>query len=334
MSGVQIKKVVADEDGMRLDRWFRLHFPQVRHGMLEKFLRKGQVRLDGGRVKANSRISTGQDIRIPPIDDAPREKRIQTDPVTTPASQDRDRAVIEKMTLFEDDHLLVLNKPHGLAVQGGTNTKRHIDGMLEAVKRDGVRPRLVHRLDRDTSGLLVLAKTRAAATRLGEYFQKHQVDKTYWALVAGTARPKEGTINMPIMKKMMTKPDGAGVEVMTPSKEENAKRAITDFQTLDDAGAGVAFMALRPRTGRTHQLRVHCTTLGTPIIGDGKYGGSAAKIEGLSTKLHLLCRTMSFRHPHSGKKVTFTAAPMGHFKETMAFFSFDANLSVEWPEGL
>ncbi len=337
MSGVQIKKVLSDEDGMRLDRWFRQHFPQIRHGMLEKFLRKGQVRVDGGRVKANARLVSGQDVRIPPIDHISTSKEGEKGPSNSQSRSDgktlaRDRALIEDMTIFEDDHLLVLNKPHGLAVQGGTNTKHHIDAMMESVIKDGVRPRLVHRLDRDTSGVLVLAKTRKAATRLGEFFQKHQVEKTYWALTAGIAHPREGTINMPIAKRMVTIKDNEQQERMIPVEGEDAKKAITDFQTIDDAGAGVAFIALRPRTGRTHQLRVHCTAIGIPIIGDGKYGKAGAKLDGISSKLHLFCRSMSFRHPHSGAMVNFTAQPSGHFKESLKFFAFNQNANVEWPD--
>lgn len=336
MSGVQNIPVSEQDEGMRLDRWFRQYFPQIRHGMLEKFLRKGQVRLDGGRVKANARLTPGQMVRVPPlpIEDEPRESR----PPASNASRAEDRQFLQKLVIFEDEALLVLNKPYGLAVQGGTKTRRHIDGMLNSWSNGDAhgdaRPRLVHRLDRDTSGVLVLAKSRKVATRLGEFFQKHQIEKTYWALTAGVPQPKEGTIRLPIAKRMVNIADNEGIERVVPATGEDAKQAISDFQTLDMAAEEIGFLALRPRTGRTHQLRVHCAALGLPIVGDGKYGGEKAKIDGLSAKMHLVCRQMSFRHPLTQKPVSFTAPVEGHFRQSLKFFGFDAEQSTIWPEGL
>ncbi len=310
---------------MRLDRWFKVHFPDVRHGELEKFLRKGQVRVSGGRAKSNRRLEAGEDIRIPPLSDSPAPAPRKVSP--------QDAAELRKMIIFEDDHFLALNKPFGLAVQGGTNTKRHIDGMLSALEKNGERPRLVHRLDKDTGGLLLVAKTRIAAQRLGDAFKGHGVSKTYWALTAGVPRPREGTINLAIAKKMVRIGDGEE-ERVAPADGEEAKRAITDYQTLDEAGADVGFLAMRPVTGRTHQLRVHAAAIDCPIIGDGKYGGEAARLEGVSQKLHLFCRSMSFPHPSTGRKTTLTAPLSGHMLETWKFFSFDNNAQCEWPEDL
>ena len=207
MSQVQHVLVLEADDGLRLDRWFRKNFPQVRHGALEKYLRKGQVRVDGGRVKASHRVASGQTVRIPPID----ETQMAPPAVKEKILSDRDKDFVRGLVLYEDDGLLVLNKPFGLAVQGGTNTKRHIDGLLGAFGRGDARPRLVHRLDRDTGGLLVLAKSRKSAKALGEFFQRHQVDKTYWALVAGVPVPREGRIDLPIAKRKpsrIVKPTG------------------------------------------------------------------------------------------------------------------------------
>lgn len=324
MSGVQTRKVAPDESGMRLDRWFKVHFPQVRHGELEKLLRKGQVRVAGGRVKANRRLEPGEDIRIPPLsDDAP--------PVAPRKSNPNDAAEIRKMILFEDDAFIALNKPFGLAVQGGTNTKQHLDGMLAALEKDGERPRLVHRLDKDTGGLMLVAKTRQAAHRLGEAFKGHDVAKTYWALTAGAPRPREGTIMLAIAKKMVRIGEGEE-ERVAPADGQDAKKAITDYQTIDEAGEGIAFLAMRPVTGRTHQLRVHAAAVGCPIIGDGKYGGPASRVEGVSAKLHLFCRSMTFPHPKTGRRMTLNAPLTGHMQETWKFFSFDKNAQCEWPE--
>ncbi|WP_428409430.1 RluA family pseudouridine synthase [Hyphococcus sp.] len=325
MSGVQTRKVKAGEEGMRLDRWFKTNFPQVRHGELEKFLRKGQVRVAGGRVKANRRLEAGEEIRIPPLSDAPAERK--------PRQPNKaDAEAVRRLIIFEDDEIIALNKPFGLAVQGGSKTSEHLDGMLASLEKNGERPRLVHRLDKDTGGLMIVAKTRQAAQRLGDAFKGHGVDKTYWALVAGVPRPHEGTINLPIAKKMIRVNDGEEERVV-PADGEDAKKAITDYQLMEEAGT-VSFLAMRPVTGRTHQLRVHAAAMGCPIVGDGKYGGPGAKIEGVSPKLQLFCRSMSFPHPKTGRKMTLSAPLHGHMLDTWKFFSFDQKAKAEWPEDL
>ena len=354
MSGVQHCPVQDDEDEMRLDRWFRSRFPGVKQGQLEKMLRKGQIRVDGARAKSSQRVNSGQTIRVPPL-----QVPGAADPAAMNTSDqaqrgrhrdpERDRAFILNHLLYEDDAIMAINKPHGIAVQGGTNTTRHIDGMLSSFGRGGARPKLVHRLDRDTSGVLVLAKTRQAAAQLGEQFQRHEIEKTYWSLTVGVPTPREGTINKPIAKKPERVPvaspaeggdiGGEGYERMRPvDNEEGAavgKHAITDFQTIDEAAGQVGFLALRPRTGRTHQLRVHCELIGVPIVGDGKYGGASAQVEGLSRKLHLCCREMRFRHPTSRHREIVISAPLqGHMLKSWQFFGFDREATVIWPEFL
>ncbi|MEM9494396.1 MAG: RluA family pseudouridine synthase [Pseudomonadota bacterium] len=326
MSGVQIIKVKADEEGMRVDRWFKTHFPSFRHGALEKCLRKGQVRVDGGRVKANRRLQAGEEIRVPPMSDADAERRKKAPPASP-----KDADFIRSHTIYEDDAVMAINKPFGLAVQGGAKTKRHVDGMLAALEKDGERPRLVHRLDRDTGGVLLLAKTRMAAQRLGEAFKTHTVHKTYWALVAGAPRPREGVISLAIAKRMVRIKSGL-TEKVIPAGGEDAKKAVSLYQILDEAGHNVAFVALRPVTGRTHQLRVHCAAIECPVVGDGKYGGDAAHIEGVAPKLHLFCRSMQFRHPVTGRAMEISAPLTGHMAETWRFFGFDAGATCEWPE--
>lgn len=323
MSAVQTVTVAEKDDGLRLDRWFRNNFPDLSHVRLEKLLRTGQVRVNGGRVKASRRIEAGETIRIPPIEAAPAL------PNAAPPPRKDAAAFLRKITLFEDDHFLALNKPFGLAVQGGTKTKEHIDGMLAALERDGERPRLVHRLDADTGGLLIIARTRRAAAALSKSFQSRGVEKTYWALCAGAPEHREGTINLPIAKKMVWTRDGQR-EQMTPADDEEAKSAITDYMTLDGAGP-VSFLALKPVTGRTHQLRVHCAAIGAPIVGDRKYGGPRARVEGAGEGLHLFCRSMTFPHPETGKQMTLTAPLTGAMKASFALFDFDADAKVTWP---
>lgn len=321
MSGVTTRIVADKDEGLRLDRWFRTYYPGLRHGALEKLLRTGQVRVNGGRAKANRRVEAGETIRIPPIDEAPPP------PKARPNKDDAE--FLRGLTIYEDEFILALNKPFGLAVQGGTKTPRHIDGMLAALEKGGERPRLVHRLDQDTGGLLLVAKTRIAAAKLGKEFQGRDVVKTYWALCAGVPALKQGTINLPIAKKM-TGVGGRDLERMAPADEADAKKAITDYIVMDIAGPA-SFVALKPLTGRTHQLRVHCAAMGTPIVGDRKYGAGAA-IEGVAEGLHLFCRSMTFAHPENGRRVTLTAPLTGRMKETWALFGFDPEAEVSWPD--
>ncbi len=321
MTGVQNIAVTDDEAGMRVDRWFKAHFPHISHGQLEKFLRKGEVRVAGGRVKSNRRLEGGENIRVPPLPEPGAAK--QTKRIASP----EDVAAIRAITIYEDDAILALNKPFGLAVQGGEKTTRHIDGMLAALERNGDRPKLVHRLDKDTGGLLIVAKTRKAAQALSDALRSRDVEKTYWALVVGAPRPQQGDIEMPIAKRMVR----SGAEQMVPAEGEDAKHAVSQYQTVEDVGRA-AFVAMRPITGRTHQLRVHAAAIGHPVVGDGKYGGAESHVEGVSGKLHLFCRSMRFRHPVTGRVITLTADLTGHMKDTWKFFGFDMAAEVEWPE--
>jgi 23S rRNA pseudouridine955/2504/2580 synthase len=316
MSGVRMVEVSKGEAGLRLDRWFKARFPEVGHGQLQKMLRKGQVRVAGARAEAGTRVQPGDAVRVPPLPDAaPRTP-------TAPA-READREAVRAMVLYEDDELIAINKPFGLPVQGGSKVARHLDGMLDGLARGGERPRLVHRLDKDTGGLMLLARDRHAAQRLTEAFRRHQIVKDYWALVAGTPHPLQGTIDLPVGKA-----EGEDGEKARPGA---GKRALTDYQVVETAGGKAAFVALRPETGRTHQLRVHMSAIGAPIVGDGKYGGERAKMEGVSRRMHLFCRGMSV--PREGRApLTLTAPLTGHMKSAWAFFAFPDDLALEWPE--
>jgi 23S rRNA pseudouridine955/2504/2580 synthase len=297
MSEVETRTVGADEGEVRLDRWFRRHFPAIGHGRLQKLLRTGQVRVDGRRAQANARLRPGQAIRIPPLpaDQPPRAP-------ARPASEAVDRNDAERLRariLFEDHALLVLDKPAGLAVQGGTGTRRHVDGMLQAWAAGGERPRLVHRLDRDTSGLLVVAKTAAVAAKLTEAFRRQRVQKLYWALVAGRPLETQGWIDQPL-----TKQPGKGGERVAASAVGTPARTV--YRVVARAGKVASWLALKPLTGRTHQLRVHCAFVGTPIIGDGKYGGARAHPDGAPKGLMLHAREIRLPHPDGGM-LEFTA---------------------------
>jgi 23S rRNA pseudouridine955/2504/2580 synthase len=314
---VQSRVVSADEAGLRLDRWFQRHFPDLGHGALQKLLRTGQVRLDGKRAQAKDRVEPGQTIRLPPgVTLSPEPK-----PRPAAAVSARDAADIRDMVIHRDDLVIVLNKPPGLAVQGGTGTGRHIDGMLDAL-RFGLeeRPRLVHRLDKDTSGLLLIARTGQAAKRLGEAFRDRETEKLYWAVVVGVPPRSEGAIDLPLAKRPGVRGDRELVQV----DHEEGQKALTHFQVLDRAGKRAALLALWPRTGRTHQLRVHCAVIGCPILGDGKYGGEEALLAPVADakRLHLHARRLTLPHPSRKGELRVEAEPPPHFRRTVEAFGF------------
>jgi 23S rRNA pseudouridine955/2504/2580 synthase len=314
MASVEQREVSQTEDGMRLDRWFKTHYSGLPHSRLEKLLRTGQVRVDGGRAKASTRLAEGQTIRVPPLPD------VAPPPAPKHRLSKADRDFLASITLYEDDDLLVLNKPLGIAVQGGTKTPHHIDRLLEGLG-DGpeTRPRLVHRLDRDTSGVLVVAKRRAIAAKLGRAFQTRSVRKIYWALVHGVPKPPQGKIEAALVKA--TGPGGDRVRKARPGEQERAHSAVTHYAVVDRAGQSVAFVSLKPVTGRQHQLRAHMAIIGHPILGDEKYP-SAKLPAGIEDRLHLHARRISFSHP-SGEGVIDVTAPLpAHMRQSFALFGF------------
>lgn len=319
---VQTMVVTEDEADIRLDRWFRRHFPQLTQGAVQKFCRTGQVRVDGKRAEAATRLAPGQAVRVPPIPEPPPAKLRQT--VTlTPA----ERADLEARVLYIDDSVIALNKPHGLPVQGGPGITHHLDGMLDALRfGSSHRPRLVHRLDRDTSGVLILARSPGAAAKLAAAFRGRDVEKTYWAVVAGRPVPIEGRIDLPLKRE--SGPRGEHTVPADRADKEGA-RAITDYRTLDNAAQKLAWLELQPLTGRTHQLRVHCVALGAPILGDEKYhrpdqnNAFSAFVHGLSDDLHLHARALRLPHPTGG--IVMVEAPLPpHMMETFATLGFAA----------
>ncbi len=321
MSGVEIVEIKAEEADQRLDRWLRRRFPGLTQGRIEKLLRKGEIRMDGKRADGKTRIYAGQMIRLPPN----IEKAVVAMAGPAPVS-DSDAREIRRMVIHEDADIIVLNKPAGLAVQGGTGQGRHVDGMLGAfVGPDGERPRLVHRLDLDTSGVLVLGRTLRATVFLADAFRGRSVRKTYWALVAGVPKPARGRIDMALAKS------GGPAGERIVQDDEEGKRAVTLYATIDQAIGRCAWLALRPVTGRTHQLRVHtAVALGTPIVGDAKYGGAAATLatDALSPLLHLHARALSLPHP-AGGMLRVTAPLPPHMKQAWQFFGFDLETDTE-----
>ncbi|MFD2234596.1 RluA family pseudouridine synthase [Phaeospirillum tilakii] len=319
MSDVQTVTVTADEADLRLDRWFKRHFPTVGHGLLEKWLRTGQVRVDGGRVKANHRLVAGQSVRVPPL---PAESAPPPAAAPRPPVDPRDAQALRDAVLYRDADVIVLNKPAGLAVQGGTGmADRHLDAMLDALCFElPERPRLVHRLDKDTSGVLLLGRTAQAAAKLTAAFKSRAARKCYWALVVGVPNPRQGRIDAPLAKL-----GGKGIEKMGVDEEEGL-RAVTYYRVVDSALKRAAWLELEPRTGRTHQLRAHCLLLGTPILGDGKYGGKEAMIEGigLSRKLHLHARALRLPHPRTGAPLQVMAPLPSHVAASFEALGFNA----------
>jgi 23S rRNA pseudouridine955/2504/2580 synthase len=312
--------IAEDEADLRLDRWFRRHFPGLQHARLEKLLRTGQVRVDGKRAKANLRLVPGQTIRIPPGIDADAPARSER-----PAVREADARFVQALVIHRDPDVIAINKPPGLAVQGGTGTTRHLDGMLDALRFDAdERPRLVHRLDRDTSGVMLLARNVRVAAKLGEAFRRKSARKIYWGLVVGVPKPAQGKIDMALAKE-----GGPGAERM--AADDDGKRAITLYSVIERVGDRAAWLALLPLTGRTHQLRVHCAEgLGTPIMGDVKYGGDAAILPGqdVAARMQLHARRLDLPHP-AGGTLSVTADLPEHMREAWRFFGFDPDTSID-----
>lgn len=309
-------RIERDDDGIRLDRWFKRHYPALTHGRLEKLLRTGQVRLDGKRVKASDRLAAGQMLRLPPLvtEGGLTEKPRQPAPVA---------GSLEDAVLYMDSSVIVLNKPPGLATQGGSGLTKHVDGMLDSLmfeKRQ--RPRLVHRLDRDTSGALVVARTAPAAAALAKSLAERDASKIYWALTKGVPAKKAGTIKAALLKEGGHGPHGRD-EKMAVRDSDESKHAMTDYMVLGEAGQEFAFVAAKPVTGRTHQIRVHLAFLGTPIVGDFKYGGDAAKGTGaVADKLHLHARAIDIAHPDGGR-LQVTAPLPAHMRASFELLGFD-----------
>ena len=329
-----VYSIGEDELGMRLDRWLHRRFPDVSNSHLMRIVRKGEVRVSGKRADVSTRLTTGENVRVPPLRITPQEG-----PAVKRANPG-DAEAIRAMILFEDRDVLVLNKPYGLAVQGGSGTKRHIDGMLEALAdRQGNRPVLVHRLDRDTSGVLMIAKSRKIAAELGEIFRSRQAKKIYWALVEGVPKPAQGRISMFLAKgEGMGDARGQGraeLERMRVAKhgDPDAQHSLTLYAVVDKVSPRLAWLSMRPVTGRTHQLRAHCEAIGHPIVGDPKYNRKPpndparsdplrAVPPGLEPKLHLLARRLILPHPRGGV-IDVTAPLPEHMKKSFAMFGFD-----------
>lgn len=306
--------VAEDEDGIRLDRWFRRRWPHLSNIQVQKMARSGQIRVDGARIKPEGRLTAGAAVRVPPIpDDTSRQAG------DAHTLSEKDIAFAKSLVLYEDDMVIAINKPHGLAVQGGTKTSRHVDRLLGAWGEGMDRPRLVHRLDRDTSGVLLLGKGPEAAKRLAGAFARRQAKKTYWAIVIGNPKPAAGQIDMPLKKTGIN-----DFEMMRPAdrKDPRAEPAETAFATLSRAAHRASWMALRPFTGRTHQLRAHMSGIGHPILGDHKYGDEKSKELSAGLNLQLHAHSIELDHPRGGVlKVTAPLSP--EMKAGFAHFGFD-----------
>ena len=314
MSGVQQRQVNSDEDGMRLDRWFATHFPQLGFGRLQKLIRNGEIKVDKAKVSTSTRLSPGQTVRIPPIDDpgAPKPVRVN----------EEEAKFLRSLILYEDDDIYVFNKPHGLAVQGGSGTVRHLDGMLKSLPNSkGEAPRLVHRLDRDTSGCLVVAKTKAAASHFGTVFRSRSARKIYWAVVAGNPHPQQGEISCFLARQSTA--DGEQM-VVVKNGTPGAQHSTSYYSTTDTASRRFAWVTLKPVTGRTHQLRVHMAQLGTPIIGDPRYFNieNWQGAPGLSEGLHLHARRLAIPL-RGGKRIDISAPLPPHMRASFETLGFD-----------
>ena len=325
---VQTVAVGADEAGMRVDRFLEAKFPGLSFSHIQRVIRKGELRVDGKRVDGKDRLASGQSVRIPPL-------RLEARPAREDSGDAKTRAFLKSITLYEDDDVLVLDKPMGLAVQGGSGMTRHVDGLLESLRDShDQRPRLVHRLDRDTSGCLLVAKTRFAASALAKTFRSRAARKIYWAVVTGVPKPKQGRIST-----FLAKDEREDESVMRIARhgEEGASHAVTYYAVVDTAAQQLAFVSLKPVTGRTHQLRAQMAHIGHPIIGDPKYFNKEnwELPGGLQNRLHLLARRIAVPHPRGGV-IDVTAPLPPHMQQSFNLLGFDTSRYdpiVEAPEG-
>jgi 23S rRNA pseudouridine955/2504/2580 synthase len=313
--------VAADDDGIRLDRWFKRHLEDVSFNIVSRWARTGQLRVDGARATPGDRLVQGQTIRVPPAE--PVKAAVKAKPDRPPLSEDQ-IAFMREMVIHQDASAIVLNKPPGLATQGGTKTHEHVDGLLDALQFDlEGRPKLVHRLDKDTSGALLIARTARAAAFFSKSFSGRTAKKIYWALVMGVPEIEDGIIDLPLAKQ-----PGTGGEKMHVDEKEGAP-SRTRYRVIEHAGSRTAWVELQPFTGRTHQLRVHMAAIGHPIVGDGKYGLQEAFLTGgISRKMHLHARRIRIDHPDGGK-LDATAELPTHFAESMKTLGFDMSLG-DW----
>jgi 23S rRNA pseudouridine955/2504/2580 synthase len=327
-TGVQTAKVSADEAGMRVDRFLEARFPGLAFSHIQRIIRKGELRVNGKRAQPRQRLEAGQAVRIPPL-------RLEPQPPARDAkTRNETRDFLKSVTLYEDADVLVLNKPMGLAVQGGSGTTRHVDGMLEALRDShGQRPRLVHRLDKDTAGCLLVAKTRFAAAALAKTFRSRSARKIYWALVAGVPKPRQGRISTFLAKE--TRADDSFMRVARHG-EEGASHAVTYYAVIDTAARQLSWLSLKPVTGRTHQLRAHLAHIGHPIVGDPKYFSKEnwQLPVGMQNRLHLLARRIAVPHPRGGT-IDVTAPLPLHMQQSWNLIGFEVKRYdpiVEAPE--
>jgi len=321
MSPLATVEVAGEDADLRLDRWFKRHYPGLSHARLQKLLRTGQVRIDGKRAKSGDRLEAGQQVRVPPLGEDREAAKADGEAVKAAAVtvSDSDAEALEESILHIDEYVIAINKPPGLAVQGGTGIKRNLDAMLGALRFGNKdRPKLVHRLDKDTSGVLVLGRSTQATAFLAEAFRAKTARKIYWAIVVGIPKPAAGRIDMAISKLTGNKGERMGRD------DEKGKKALTYYRIVEAAGRRAAWVSMEPLTGRTHQLRVHMAELGTPILGDGKYGGAEAFLHGpgISRKLHLHARAIRLPHPGGGQFQVVASLPE-HMLQSWGFLGFD-----------
>jgi 23S rRNA pseudouridine955/2504/2580 synthase len=316
-TGVQTVAVTPDEAGMRVDRFLEARYPGLSFSHIQRIIRKGELRVNGRRAQPKQRLEAGQAVRIPPL-------RLDAPGPRSPAQEAdaRTRAFLKSITLYEDADVLVLNKPMGLAVQGGSGTTRHLDGMLDVLRdAHGQRPRLVHRLDKDTAGCLLVAKTRFAAAALAKTFRSRSARKVYWALVAGVPKPRQGRISTFLAKE--EREDDSFMRIARHG-EAGASHAVTYYAVVDTAARSLAWLSLKPVTGRTHQLRAHMAHIGHPIVGDPKYFAKEnwELPGGMQNRLHLLARRIVVPHPRGGS-IDATAPLPPHMRQSWNLLGLD-----------
>ena len=311
--------ITHQDNNTRIDRWFKRHFPDVPFGLIAKLARKGKIKLDGKKAKLSERVLEGQTLNfIEPkvIEKAVGEKYGEKENRKATKTKNLSK-VLKENIIYKDENIIAINKSSGIAVQGGTGINVSVADALEHLKFDyDVAPKIVHRLDKETSGVLVLARTLLAASNLSELLKNREVTKKYIALVYGAPETSSGVISEPLMKQWR-----GNFEVVMIDHEEG-KEAITKYQLLDSVGKQFSLLQLEPKTGRTHQLRAHCMSIGCPIVGDKKYFPKVKNdIFGSKNKMYLHAHKINFEY--AGKNISIEAPLPQYYKEILDTLGID-----------
>ncbi len=305
----QTVTITEQDNDIRLDRFFKRHFPDVPFGMVAKAVRRKAIRLNGARCDVSTRLCTGDVISFPSFN-------VDENPTEVKKDFSKQAREFEKYIIYKDSYILVINKPAGLAVQGGTGINVSVDDLATHWNFEYEdKPKLVHRIDKETSGILILARKVDVAAELSELFKRRQIDKFYTAITKGVIDPRTGTLVSYLAKKQV---DDDYEKVVSTT---DGKKAITNYEVIDYAASSYALLSLNILTGRTHQIRQQLAEKNCPILGDSKYGNRESTPNFIKPKLYLHATLLKFEL--RGKLYELKADFPDYFKDALLNLGLD-----------